>query len=109
MFHPDAAWVCDSFETLLNQNVAWNVTFRRITELEALDNTYNLDFLLVDPKTIACLDFEQEIAPLATLGELKSAAGIDSRECATAFIERWRRWGREGEDGDMLAPHLCKR
>ncbi|EGD75740.1 TKL/DICTY4/DRK protein kinase [Salpingoeca rosetta] len=59
--------ICGHFEEVL-QNAPWNTTFQPMDEIEILDAVKSLHFALVDPKTLACLDVEYGIAPIATLG-----------------------------------------
>ncbi|EGD76817.1 TKL/DICTY4 protein kinase [Salpingoeca rosetta] len=65
---PINPWLCNALEDIFERYAPWDVTFQYMTEVDILDNAASLDFALVDPKTVSCLDVEHAVAPLATLG-----------------------------------------
>ena len=56
---------------MLGRNPDWNITFTRLTELQALDEAEHMHILLTDQKTVTCLELEYEVFPIATMGTLK--------------------------------------
>ncbi|EGD75741.1 TKL/DICTY4 protein kinase [Salpingoeca rosetta] len=65
---PTEPYVCDVFEELLAEHAPWNFTMYRMNELEMLDASSHLDFALINTKTMACLQEEQAISPVAAFG-----------------------------------------